>query len=74
MQPNLKPETVPWWTGPNEERETSTYFLHFLLSLNVWILHTSLEISCFYCRDNSKIDLLFAVLCKVVICFLNLLR
>ena len=40
MQPNLKPETVPWWTGPNQERETSTYFLHFVLSLNVWILYT----------------------------------
>ena len=38
MQPNLKPETVPWWTGPNQETEASTYFLHFVLSLNVWIL------------------------------------
>ena len=38
MQPKVKPETVAWWNGPNQETEESTYFLHFVLSLDVWIL------------------------------------
>ena len=38
MQPKLKPETVAWWNGPNQETEPSKNFLHFVLSLNVWIL------------------------------------
>ena len=37
MRPELKLETVAWWNGPNQETEAST-FLHFALSLNVWIL------------------------------------
>ena len=35
MQPKLKLETVAWWNGPKQETEASTYFLHFVLSLNV---------------------------------------
>ena len=35
MQPKLKPETVAWWNGPNQETEESTYFLYFVLSLDV---------------------------------------
>ena len=38
MQPKLRPETAAWWNGPNQETEASTYFLHSVLSLNVWIL------------------------------------
>ena len=37
MQPKLKHGTVAWWNGSNQEIETSTYFLHHVLSLNVWI-------------------------------------
>ena len=37
MQPKLRPETVAWWNGPNQETEASTHFLHFALSLlQVW--------------------------------------
>ena len=38
MQPKLKPETSAWWNGPNQETEASTYFLHFIISLTIWIL------------------------------------
>ena len=35
MRPKLKPETVAWWNGPNQEKEAGTCFLHFALFLNV---------------------------------------
>ena len=38
MQPKLKPHTVAGWNGPNQETEASSYFLHFVLFLNKWIL------------------------------------
>ena len=38
MPPKLKPETAAWWNGQSQETEASTYFLRFVLSLNVWIL------------------------------------
>ena len=38
MQPKLKPDTVAGWNGPNQETEASSYFLHFVLFLNKWIL------------------------------------
>ena len=58
MQLKLNPETVAWWSGPNQETEASTYFLHFVLFFECTDI-TSLEICYFYCRDNSKIDSLF---------------
>ena len=41
MQPKSRAETVAWWNGQNQESEASVYFLHFVLSLNVWILQVS---------------------------------
>ena len=38
MQPKLKPESGAWWNGPNQETEARTYFSHFVLFLNVWVL------------------------------------
>ena len=36
MQPKLKPETVAWWNGPNQETEAGMYFLPVVLNGPLW--------------------------------------
>ena len=57
----LKPGPVGWWNGPNQETEASICFFHFILffrSIDI----TSLKISYFHCRDNSKMNLWYCCL------------
>ena len=65
MPPKLKPETAAWWNGQNQETEASTYFLRFVLSLNVWILQVW-RLVIFTVETIQRYIRCFAVLCKVV--------
>ena len=66
MQPKLRPETVAWWNGPNQETETSTYLLHFVLFLNRWILQVWRSVI-FTVETIQRQIHCIAVLCKIVL-------
>ena len=51
MRPKLKPETVAWWNGPNQEKELQSYMLFTFCTFFECMNITSLEINYSYCGD-----------------------